>query len=531
MAATSDAATVPGTAADYGVAGDRGRSAGPVVVGPFASVGRLAQTWADPATGTLGRGPLSQTRLFYAVADGPDGRVVRFSTDLADVAGTGSVPWAAAVAAALAGQPVPMPLTPYEGIFQLACGTTLSTPGGRERLTLDEFDLADLADQARRILGRPTDPRELVRRALQHAVDEALAAAGGCGVLGDGGGLGAAALAAVDPARLRRLHVHLDVPVLDRRRGRLPAGAEVVDGTEHWRRACDDYVVDAADAGDPWPPAPELLRSAGDEAVPLLSGAGLVRLLTGVADTPGRLCTGWRQLTMAAPFPTLFGRPWWRAWSPPRGDAPASPYDHAHPPDDAEALLPGGWISPVVAEAGGAVTSAQTASHLLPLVDDTTGAVPGAEALHAVLDILERPPPAPGNRRIDPVLVCAHPVVLGAAVLLARHGRLQVRRRDGHFQAAPLLHDLVPPGRRPGDVTPDERDGLLAAAFVTRRLVTPAQRAALLAQADGSPWIVHDRLHAALTDPMRMLADARALRRLCVAAACHPDLLATGGRS
>ncbi|GAB3980575.1 hypothetical protein GCM10029978_079010 [Actinoallomurus acanthiterrae] len=520
--------------AEAGTGSPAGAGAGPVVVGPFAAAGRLAQTWADPATGTLGRGALSQTRLFYTVADGPDGRVVRFSTDLADVAGDGSAPWVAAVAAALSGQPVPMPLTPHEGVFQLACGTALSTSGGRERLTLDEFDLAALAalaDQARRILGRPADPREMVRRALRHAVDEALAAAGGRGVLGDGGGLGAAALAAVDPARLRRLHVHLDVPVLDRRRGRLAVGAEVIDGTKHWRRACDDPRADVTGAGDPWPPVLELLRSAGDEAGPLLSGAGIVRLLTGVADTPGRLRTGWRQLTMAAPFPTLFGRPGWRAWSPPRGDESASAHDHAHPPDDADALLPGGWISPAVAEAGAAVTSAQTASHLLPIVDDTTGAVPGAEALHVVLDLLERPPPAPGDRRADPVLVCAHPVVLGAAVLLARDGRLRVRRRDGHIQAAPLLHDLLPPGRRPGDVTPDERDGLLAAAFVTSRLATPAQRAALLARADGSPWIVHDRLRAVLSDSMRVLADARALRRLYVTATCHPDLLATGGRS
>ncbi|MCO6010361.1 hypothetical protein NE236_35895 [Actinoallomurus purpureus] len=518
----------PRAGADPGPAADSAARGGLVVVGPFASAGRLAQTWADPTTGTLGRGALSQARLFYAVTDGPEGRAVRFSTEPADVTGAGPAPWAAAVAAALAGQAVPMPLTPYEGVFQLACGTTLSTSGGRERLTLDELDLADLADQARRILGRPIDPREVVRRALRHALDEALSAAGGRGVLGDGGGLGAAALAAVDPARLCRLHVHLDVPVLDRRRGRLPADTQVVDGMDHWRRICDGHRVGAAEEGDPWPPVPELLRRTEWEAAPLLSGAGLVRLLTGDAGTPGRFLTGWRQLTMAAPFPALFGRPGWQAWRPPRTDEPATPHDHAHSPDGG---LPGGWISPAVAEAGAAVTSAQTASHLLPVADDTTDAVPGAGALQAVLDLLERPPRALGDRRIDPVLVCAHPVVLGAAVLLARHGRLRVRRRDGYIQAAPLLHDLVPAGRRPGDVTPDERDGLLAAAFVTRRLAAPERRAALLAEVDGSPWIVHDRLRAVLADSTRVLADARALRRLCVTAACHPDLLATGGRS
>ncbi|WP_343884084.1 hypothetical protein [Actinoallomurus spadix] len=504
----------------------------PVVVGPFASAGRLAQTWADPATGTLGRGALSQTRLYYEVTDGPgpDERLVRFSTDLADLAGPRSAMWPAAVAASLAGETLPMPLTPYEGIFQLACGTTLGTSGGRERLTLDEFDLADLADQARRITGRPTDPHEVLRRALRHAVDEALAFTGAHGVLGDGGGFGAAALAAVAPARLRRLHVHLDVPILDRRRGRLAAGVKVIDGTAHWHRACDTPWFGSAMDGDPWPPAPGLLRSTAWEATPLLSGAGLVGLFTGPADTPGRLRTGWRQLTMAAPFPTLFGHPGWRAWSPPRDDDPPPSQGPGDPADAPDPLRPGGWISPAVAQAGVAVTSARTSSHLVPIVDDTTGAVPGAASLQTVIDLLERPPRAPGDHRLDPVLVCAHPVVLGAAVLLARHGRLRLRRRDGYVHRAPLLRDLVPAGPLPADVTPAEREGLLAAAYVTRRLAAPARRAALLAQVEGSPWVLPDRLRAVLADSRRMLADARALQRLCVTAARHPGP-PTGGRS
>ncbi|MEV5754784.1 hypothetical protein AB0L00_43840 [Actinoallomurus sp. NPDC052308] len=504
---------------------------GPTVVGPFASAGRLAQTWADPATGTLGRGALAQMPLYYAVADGTgtEGRLVRFSTDLADLVGSRSEMWSAAVAAALAGEALPMPLTPYEGVLQLACGTTLGTSGGRERLTLDELDLDGLADQARRITGRPTDPRGVVRRALRHAVDEALAAGGGNGILGDGGGIGAAALAAIAPARLRRFHVHLDVPVLDRRRGRLAAGVEVIDGTAHWHRACDTPWFGAPGDGDPWPPAPDLLRPAGWDTAPLLSGAGLVGLLTGAAETPGRLRTGWRQLTMAAPFPTLFGRPGWRAWNPPRGDdPPQGSGDQAARPD---AFLPGGWISPAVAESGVAVTSARTPSHLVPIVDDTTGAVPGAASLQTVLDLLERPPRTPGDHRLDPVLVCAHPVVLGAAVLLARHGRLRLRRRDGYVHRAPLLWDLVPSGLWPADVTPAEREALLAAAFVTRRLAAPARRAALLAQVEGSPWVLAERLRAVLADSSRMLADARALQRLCVTAARHPGPWTSGGRS
>jgi hypothetical protein len=511
------------------------KAPGPVVVGPFASAGRLAQTWADPATGTLGRGALSQTRLFYAVIEGPGGRLVRFATDLADLLRTGTPMWSAAIAAALAGHPLPMPLTPYEGILQLACGTTLGTSGGRERLGLDELDLADLAEQAARMLGRPTDPAEVVRRALRHAVEEVVATAGGHGVLGDGGGLGAMALASIAPTRLRRIHVHLEVPVLDRRQARIPAGARVTDGTPHWNRACEFPSFGATGESDPWPPPPDLSRSTGAEPGPLLSGAGLVRLLTGAADDPGRLRTGWRQLTMAAPFPALIGQPGWRAWDPPRGDDPPPPEpvapDHGHRPDDAGHLLPGGWIAPAVAAAGVAVTSARTPSHLLPIVDDTTGAVPGAEALHAVLDLLERSPRTPGDRRLDPVLVCAHPVVVGAAVLLARHGRLRLRRRDGYVQTAPVLRDLIPAGRLPADVSPAERAALLAAAFVTRRLDTPAQRAALAARVEHSPWVVHDRLRAVLADSGRVLADARALQRLWATAPYHPGAPATGGRS
>jgi hypothetical protein len=325
--------------------------------------------------------------------------------------------------------------------------------------------------------------------------------------------------------------VHLDVPILDRRRGRLPAEAGVIDGTAHWDRACDAPWSGSAGDGDPWPPTPDLLRSAGWEAAPLISGAGLVRLLSGATDTLGRLRTGWRQLTMAAPFPTLFGRPGWRAWSPPRSDEPPPPHGDGDHGDHGEAAVPGGWISSAVAQAGVAVTSARTASHLIPIVDDRTGAVPGAESLQAVLDLLERPPRTPDDRRLDPILVCAHPVVLGAAVLLARHGRLRLRRRDGYVQRAPVLRDLVPSGLLPADVTPGERQGLLAAAFVTRRLGTPERRAALLAQVEGSPWILPDRLRAVLADSARVLADARALQRLCVTAARHPGTPTSGDRS
>jgi hypothetical protein len=545
---------------------------GVAAVGLFASAGRLAQTWADPLAGTLGRGALSQTRLYYAVSRGAGSadRVVRFSTDLDDLAGveTGARPqvWPAAVAATLAGQPLPMPLTPYEGVFQLACGTTLTVTGGRERLSLHELDLAGLVDHASRLIGRPADPREVVRRALRHAIVDVLDTAGTDGMIGDGGGLGAAALASVGSARLRRLHVHLDVPVLDRRRGRLPADAMVVDGTAHWRRVVDGPQYGFPHDTDPWPPAPELLAHAGLAAVPLLSGAGLARMLAGAPPKAGRLRTGWLQLTTASPFPALFGEPGWRAWHPPRDDGAAPPprphdHDHDHGHDHGhghegghghghdggpatagpgaagpgrDGWGPGGWISPLVEHAGVAVTSGRTTSHLIPAGDDPrdrADVVPGAAAVQAVVEGLEHlPPPAPGDPRLTPVLICAHPVLLGAAVLLARHGRLRVRRGDGYLRTAPLLRALVPDGWRPADVTPEERERLLAAAFVTRRLATRAQRARLLAQVEGSPWIDAARLRAVLADGNGVLADAPALHRLCVTAAHHPQMMSAGAR-
>jgi len=512
-------------------------------VGLFAAPGRLAQTWADPVAGTLGRGALSQPRLFYSITRGAGSadRVVRFSTDLDDLTGARPAVWPAVVAATLAGQPLPMPLTPYEGVFQLACGTTLSTSGAQERLSLHELDLAELVDHASRLIGRPADPRELIRRALRHAVVDVLDTAGADGVIGDGGGLGAAALAAAGSARLRRLHVHMDLPVLSRRRGRLPADTIVLDGTVHWRRGCDGPQYGFLHDTDPWPPAAGLLAQSELGSVPLLSGAGLVRLLAGAQAKPGWLRTGWLQLTTASPFPVLFGEPGWRAWHPPRAAAPppadlpehGDHGDHDGGADHAghDAFRSGAWISAAVEEAGAAVTAGPSTSHLIPIGDDPADVVPGAAAVQAVIEGIERvPPPAPGDPRLAPVLVFAHPVMLGAAVLLAQHGRLRVRRRDGYPRTAPLLRTLLPSDWRPADVTPEERARLLAAAFVTRRLGTPAQRARLLAQVESSPWIDADRLKAVLSDAGRLLAEAQALHRLYVTAAHHPELLNAGLR-
>lgn len=507
-------------------------------VGLFTAPGRLAQTWADPVAGTLGRGALSQPRLFYSITQGAGSadRVVRFSTDLDDLTGGRPAVWPAVVAATLTGQPLPMPLTPYEGIFQLACGTTLSTSGARERLSLHELDLAELVDHASRLLGRPADPRELIRRALRHAVVDVLDSAGAAdGLIGDGGGLGAAALGTSASARLRGLHVHVDVPVLSRRRERLPTDTIILDGTAHWRRTCDGPQYGFPHDTDPWPPAAGLLTAAGLPALPLLSGAGLVAMLAGAPPKAGWLRTGWLQLTTASPFPALFGEPGWRAWHPPRAADPPAPEHGAHDDHDDHAgpgaTRPGAWISAAAGPAGAAVTSGLTTSHLIPIGDDPADVVPGAAAVQAVIEGIERvPPPAPGDPRVAPVLVCAHPVVLGAAVLLAKHGRLRVRRRDGYPRTAPLLRALLPGDWRPADVTPGERARLLAASFVGRRLATPAQRARLLAQVESSPWIDADRLRAVLSDAGRVLAEAQALYRLYVTAAHHPEVAHAGVR-
>ncbi|HEU5155936.1 MAG TPA: hypothetical protein VFU43_02995 [Streptosporangiaceae bacterium] len=512
-------------------------SGGVAAIGLFAAPGRLGETWADPVAGTLGRGALAQTRLFYSITRGGGSadRVVRFSTDLDDLTGARPEVWPAVVAATLAGRPLPMPLTPYEGIFQLACGTTLSTSGVRERLSLHELELAELVDHASRLVGRPADPRELIRRALRHAVVDVLGTVGGegrtgnrGGLVGDGGGLGAAALAAAGAGRLRRLHVHVDVPVLCRRRERLPADTVVLDGTAHWRRTCDGPQYGFLHDPDPWPPGPGLLAQSDLGSLPPLSAAGLVRLFGGTAGKTGWLRTGWLQLTTAAPFPGLFGERGWRAWHPPhaRGD---DEQGGAEGRDEHEAARPGAWISAAAERAGVAVASGRTTSHLVPIGNGPADAVPGAAAVRAVIEALERvPPPAPGDPRIAPVLICAHPVVLGAAVLLTQDGRLRVRCRDGYPRTAPLLRALLPSDWLPADVTPHERARLLAAAFVSRRLGTHAQRTRLLTQVEHSPWVDVDRLRAVLSDPVRVLSDAQALYRLYVTAAHHPEMLSAG---
>lgn len=481
----------------------------PVTAGVFATAGRIAETWVCPRTGELGRGALSQVPLFYSVFNNS----VRFSTDLGELIGETAESWPAAVAAALDGAVLPAPLTPYENVFQLACGTALTVTGGRERLALAELDLTELADRARRLAGR-CGPVATLRCALAHAGADAPDGAT-AGLLGDGGGLGAAAIAESCGDLLRRVHLHVDVPVLEHRRARLAPGATVIDGTRAWLRACSRTGPRYAHEADPWPPGPELLEPG---RVRLLSGRALVRALTGPPAGTGRLRTGWVRLAGAPPVPALRGHRGWRAWLPP-APSPAAP----PPPADAERerLEPAGWMSQAARAARAPVGSADAGSHLVP-------AEGAGSALGAVIDALEsRPLPSRRPDGPEPVLVSAHPVVVGAIAHLALDGRLHRRLHGGHVDPVPVLHALVPAGWRPADTTPAERDKLLAAAFVTRRLATAEQRARLLARVESSPWIDADRLKAVLADSRKVLFDAPALHRLYVTAERYGEAMHT----
>lgn len=489
-----------------------GRDEQPVAAGVFATAGRIAETWVCPRTGELGRGALSQVPLFYSVFNNS----VRFSTDLGELAGETAEPWPAAVAAALDGAVLPAPLTPYENVFQLACGTALSVGGGRERLDLAELDLAELADRARRLAGR-CGPVATLRCALAHAAADTPTGAAD-GLLGDGGGLGAAAIAASCGDLVRRVHLHVDVPVLERRRARLVPGATVIDGTRAWLQACGRFRACYAHEADPWPPGPELL---GPGAVRLLSGRALVRALIGPPVGAGRLRTGWVRLAGAPPVPALRGHRGWRAWLPP--DSAAPPPAEPSPPADVERdrLEPARWMSQAARATRAPVGSADAGSHLVPA--EGAGA-----ALAAVIDALEsRPLPSRRPDGPEPVLLSAHPVVVGALAHLALDGRLRRRLRGGYVDPVPLLRELVPAGWRPADTTPAEREKLLAAAFVTRCLVTAEQRARLLARVESSPWIDADRLKAVLADSRKVLFDAPALHRLYVTAERYGEAMHT----
>ncbi|MEU5306947.1 hypothetical protein ACH4YO_42010 [Streptomyces noursei] len=465
-----------------------------------------------PRTGELGRGALSQVPLFYAVSGG----AVCFSTELRELVDDSAPLWPAAVAAALDGAVLHAPLTPYENVFQLACGTALTVTGGRERLDLVELDLPELADHTRQLAGRRS-PLATLRSALEHASADALGGAAD-GLLGDGGGLGAAAIAASCGSLLHRVHVHVDVPVLEHRRARLLPGATMVDETPAWLRACSRTEPCYAHEADPWPSGAGLL---GPEPVRLLSGQALGRALIGPPAALGRLRTGWMRLAGASPVPALRGRRGWCAWRPPAPGVPVPAESVLLPVVERDRLGPADWMSQVAREVRAPVSSANAGSHVV-------AAEGPAAALAAVIDALESAPlSARGPARPDPVLVSAHPMVVGAVARLALDGRLHRRLRQGYVDPVPLLRDLVPAGWRAADTAPAERDKLFAAAFVTRNLATAEQRAQLLARVESSPWIDADCLKAVLADSRKVLFDAPALHRLYVTAERYGETMHT----
>ncbi|MFE7115547.1 hypothetical protein ACFU99_09005 [Streptomyces sp. NPDC057654] len=492
-----------------------------VTVSAFKDAGIVAATWVCRRTGQLGRGPLSQAPLFYSVRDD----ALHFSTDLRELVGE-TPPWSAAVAAALGGVVPHAPLTPYENVFQLACGTTLTVTGGKERLELMELGLRELIDSAQRLVGH-RNPTVALRRALAHAVEDSLAGADeSAGVLGDGGGLGAAAIAAAGGDRLRRVHVHVNVPVLQRRRDRLMPGTEVIDGSPAWLRASDPGWPRYFHEADAWPPEGGATWPGSTRP---LSGAVLADAMAAPPPTLGRLRSGWVRLADASPNTDLRGRRGWRAWLRPKpieaaAEAPPADGEGESPPP--ERMEHGKWLSLEARGSRVPVSAAYVASHLVPADDDTTGT---RAMLTAIIKTMEATPlSGPGLMGRAPVRVCAHPVVVGTLAGLALDGRLSMRTRHGYADPVPLLRSLVPSQWRPADVAPMEREQLLAAAFVTRALGRREQRTALMDRVESSPWIDRDALKAVLADSHTILFDALALQRLHVTAVRYGDALYEG---
>ncbi|TGA94384.1 hypothetical protein [Streptomyces sp. MZ04] len=512
--------------------------------------------------GVLRRGALSARPVFYITGSsassadsiggrGADEPVLCSAGRAVDVAGPGARVWSAVVAAGLLGGALPVPLTPFEGVLQLACGSGVRVESGRVRLELEALDVAALVAWSWEVTGRGVDPVVRVRRALAYALADAARAAGECGqvlVVGDGGGLGAAALAAV-ASDVARLHVHADVPVLERRARRVTAaggqGVRVVDASAAWREACAGGRPPWPAACDPWSAATPVLAGTGLDGARLVSGAGLAAMFTAPPPAAGWLRGGWRLLSSAAPPAGLEGEPWWRPWrrhqvrrsgraGPPaevHSEAGAGPGHHLLPVAGPAGRTPGEWLAAEVRRIAAPVTSGHAASHLIPQAGGERGErVPGSECVRVVVDLLEQAAsraffggPEP---EAAPVLIAAHPVVLGTALSLAADGLLGAVYRDGRRVSAPLLRALLPDGWREADVTPAEREKLLSAAFVTTMLGSERQRAKLLSRVRDSPWVATGPLADTLADPDLVLAHAAGLHRLYVAAARHPEALA-----
>jgi hypothetical protein len=238
-------------------------------------------TWCDPAAGTVGRGPLAQTPVFYSQTAG-DG--VRFSTVLPDLITPDTPPHAGVAAALLAGLGVPAALTPFRGVYRLPAAAVLSLAAGQVRVSLTDFDWTGLAPARR---GSQT-AESLIMTALAAAAAES----GACAVAVSGGAASAALARVASAAGLAAVHVAVGLPVLDRRGELLGGEAKVTDGSPQWQEARDAARLPLPEHCDPWPLATGCAR--------VLSGEGMAAVLGlrgAAAPRPSWWQRGWRAMS------------------------------------------------------------------------------------------------------------------------------------------------------------------------------------------------------------------------------------------
>lgn len=473
-------------------------------VSAFTERHDLAITWCDPAAGVVGRGGLSQVPLFYRHVPAVG---VRFSTTLADLITPGCRPHAGVVAALLGGQGIPVPLTPYRGLLRLAAGTVLSaTAEGQARIGFTQVDWAGLRPSGRsRLTG-------VVGQGLAAAVGES-----GAGLVALSGGPASAALYRVAAAgQVRPVHVHVGVPILERRRV-LVDEVEVLDGTHRWEAARDAACPPLPHQCDPWPQVGVLTGASAGMSGRVVSGYGLMRLFTRPATRLSWWRRGWRSLSAELPEEHLLGQAGWRAFHPPAPDG------HTH--DDRD-----GWLGESLSAIKSSALGGNSGSHLL---GGTNG---GPEALRQVVgrvvdlvDGLGMADPAagqPGGGTVAVVYAALHPAVVGAAVEVALTEGDLPRWRAGRAILAPGLTDLAGDAAlAPEDVPTSARERLFAADLVGHRLAGASARTQLLAELADSSWVAVDRLKAGLAEPGHRLAHSLVLHRLIALAARYPAAL------
>lgn len=479
-------------------------------VGPFAGRHPWTSTWCDPAKRAVGRGPLSPVPLFYGL--GPDGELVVATSLQTVVQATGATPAPMGVAARLTGMNLPAPLTPYRDVYRLPAGVRILVTTKRVRLRQDKVDWEELVPPWSARQRRSSLVAEALRAALLELPDGPLALSGG---------LGSAALTAVETHGRGQLHVRLDVPVLDRRAGRVATaaeGIEVVDGTARWHAARDQVGPPYPEHCDPW-----MAMGAENDAV----CGRLLRAIFGPnVDRPrGRLRKGWALLTAEQPPSELAGEKGMRAFTPRRQPTLVSPRVSQRQAQRDPGRLPG-WLSRAARSAIDLVlASPESGGHLIPSCSGPQGPFRGAlTPLMDALDsagIAELGPPDghQANAGSVPAQVATHPAVLGAALRL----RISGRSGRGHHGGAPALRELLPEPWLPADPPASGRERLLAADLVSHRLADPATRQQLLDQAAASGWVQPDALAATLADPDQRLRQSLWLHRLWATVAAYPD--------